>query len=77
VGAMIADLISHGYFLKRSEIMKIKYEMNCGYHLFTKCPNKKNTATKVGSMSCADCEYFVSDDAEKQIVKCNFKKNKK
>lgn len=55
--------------------MKIKYETDDGW-CETFCPNSEKEGIKVGSMSCAECDYFVSDDETKQIVKCSFEKTK-
>jgi len=54
--------------------LKIKYKTD-GRLCKTFCPDKKNKA-KVSSFSCHNCDYFVSDDAEKKIVECSFKDNK-
>jgi len=56
--------------------MKIKYKINNKKQLFTECPNG-NDGVKAGSIACGCCNYFVSDDAEKKIVECSFKINKK
>ncbi len=54
--------------------MEMKYKVE-GTVCITKCPYKKGN--KIGSVSCTDCEYFVSVDSRKRKVTCKFKKGKK